>query len=1062
MSRLYLGDFNALEAALAEDVRAAKRHDPLAPVTVVVGSAAVASRLPRLLAVRLGGHANVRVVTVHRLATQLAAAGGLPAQRLLTTEGQARLVERIAGQIASRPGSYFGPVAGMPGLARAFLRSIEDLRQAGVSADSDWGPLHGGVADARAALCSYESALRVAGCADRAGAYWAALEAVKADSDAFQALVPVGARVMVYGLYDLPQSQRVLLSALAERRVVSAFLPYPAAGREYAEPGRQFFAGLGLKTVELASSAPPPTELLSVGDDEDEVLATARYIRQLTAAGVRYHQIAVVAPADERAQAVARGLGALGISVARRLPPCGGAVGRVLCLLEAAFPAAGRPWTRAGVIEHAAALAGAEDGLRAAEVASWTDESRRAGVVAADDWQRLADRRRYLTARLADLQAGSDDAEAPVSAGAAQAYRRSLQAVDSLMCFVEGLRAAVSALPEHAPWPQMAAALTSLAGARCAVATDDPALGALADLTSCGLIEDSVSLADAARVARDRLRRVTEAHGSVGRRGVAVLTPHEIRGLGFSVVIFTGLCSGGFPPAAAHDPVLPDAERRELARRLALPLTEVGGREREADMLCALARAAAADSFVGLVPRRDAAGAERQPSRVAVELAEGLIGRVAAAEDFLRAPLTGAPLRRVPSGVPPAVVSHGALRFPEGRRPADLRDLDVSLLAMLQQGLRGGSAAGPPRRYLEQVCGVRGARRLLGRRLAGVSSGVLAWDGVFHSRRARRTIAAAGLFSGPQAPTALQEYARCPFSYYVLAVLGVDPVEEPEALVEADRREVGKVVHRVLQRVFAAVAEGAGREAAVAMVPAIAEQECRRAELRGGVGLPLVWQAQSAQLAEDLTLAVAADRCWSEPAGPQPWQFELSFGDHAAPVVLHLADGRSVQFHGRMDRVDRSADGRRLLVLDYKSGKGKAEKEQVQAGRNIQLPVYQLACRALLAGGSDVQIGGAFRMVTRRREQAEVALTMAEAQAAQNLAVTVAATRRLVEAGVFPRVAASERMCEWCAAAYACDELQVASRSKREHPALAELARLRQPAEGANAPALTPDGEDSA
>ncbi len=133
VSRLYLGDFAALEAALAEEVRAAKERDALAPVSVVVGSAAVASRLPRVLAVRLGGHANVRVLTVHRLASQLAAAGGLPAGRLLTAEAQARLVERIVGQITSRAGSYFGPVAGMPGLARAFARSIEDLRQAGVS-----------------------------------------------------------------------------------------------------------------------------------------------------------------------------------------------------------------------------------------------------------------------------------------------------------------------------------------------------------------------------------------------------------------------------------------------------------------------------------------------------------------------------------------------------------------------------------------------------------------------------------------------------------------------------------------------------------------------------------------------------------------------------------------------------------------------------------------------------------------------------------------------------------------------------------------------------------------
>ena len=55
MNRLYLGGFDGLEAALAAEVQAAKASDALAPVTVVVGSAAVASYLPRRLAELLGG-----------------------------------------------------------------------------------------------------------------------------------------------------------------------------------------------------------------------------------------------------------------------------------------------------------------------------------------------------------------------------------------------------------------------------------------------------------------------------------------------------------------------------------------------------------------------------------------------------------------------------------------------------------------------------------------------------------------------------------------------------------------------------------------------------------------------------------------------------------------------------------------------------------------------------------------------------------------------------------------------------------------------------------------------
>jgi RecB family exonuclease len=1046
VNRLYLGGSEGLQAALSEEVRAAKLPDALAPVTVVVGSAAVASCLPRVLAARLGGLGNLRVVTLHRLAGQLAQVSGY-ADRLLTPEAQARLVERVVARVTSRPDSHFGPVAGMPGLGRAFLQSVEDMRQACVPAHADWGPLRGGLADAQAVLSAYEAALQAAGCTDRAGLLAAAAVSLAAAPQAVQSVLPADAPVLVYGLYDLPQSQRTFIGALAAVRPVSAFMPYPAAGRDYAGPGRRFFADLGLVEVELPPAAPAHTEALSVGDDEDEFLEVARRLRALQADGVGAHQVAVVAPTADRAQEIARGLLALRIPVARRLAPAGGAAARMLALLDAASPAGGRPWARSAVIDFAALVASAGAGFGPADVARWAEESRQAGVVAAEDWQRLADRRQRLVARLVDLQSGSEDGEAPVSSGALQAAQCSLAAVEGLASFVAELKTAAEALPGQASWPQTVAGLVSLAAGPGAVQPDDPVLGALAELQSCDLVEDKVALADAVRVVRDRLRRLTLSHGSVGRRGVAVLTPHEARGLRFQALVFTGLCSGGFPLAVGHDPVLPDPERRDLARRLKVALPEIGAREREADMLFALARDAAADSFVGLVPRRDASGAQRQPSRLAVELAEELNGRVAVAEDFLLAPVTGAAVRRVPSGALPVTVGPAGLSFPGGRRPADLRDLDIALLAALHQGDAGRSAAGAPRRYLEQVCGVGGARRLLGRRLAGASPGVLAWDGVFHSRAARRAVAAAQLFAGPQAPTTVQEYPRCPFSYYVLTVLGIEPVEEPKALVEADRREVGKVVHRVLQRVFAAVAEGAGRDQAVAMVASVAEQECAAAERRGGVGLPLAWQAQRAQLVEDLTLAVAADPCWSQPDGPQPSQFELTFGADKAPVQVQLADGRAMQFRGRIDRVDRSADGRRLRIVDYKTGKGATEREQVEAGRNVQLPVYQLACRALPGSTADVHIDCSFRMVTRRRAHVEVTLDADEAAVRADLADTAGSIRTLVESGVFPRVPASERMCEWCRARYACDELKSARQTKRHHPALAELARLRRPVE---------------
>ena len=183
-----------------------------------------------------------------------------------------------------------------------------------------------------------------------------------------------------------------------------------------------------------------------MGDDQDEVDEVARLLRATAAAGGRYHEVAAVAPSVQRADELARGLRALGFPVARSLPATEGGSARLTNLLETAFPAAGEAWGRAAVIAHATGLAVA-GALPEADVARWAEESRQAGVVAGDDWGRLARLQRWLAAMLGDLSAGREDDEAPSSAGRAASLQRRLDAVTGLAAFVQRLRSAVADLP---------------------------------------------------------------------------------------------------------------------------------------------------------------------------------------------------------------------------------------------------------------------------------------------------------------------------------------------------------------------------------------------------------------------------------------------------------------------------------------------------------------------------------------------------------------------------------------------------------------------------------------
>jgi RecB family exonuclease len=1046
MGSLATGSLAQLELSLASQVAAAKGSDPLARVTVVVGSGHVAASLPRTLARLLGGYANVRVVTLWELARELAAASGLGADQIIENEALECLVDAVMAQTIAGQGGYFAPVAAMPGLRHAFRRTLTDLREAGVTAAASWGRVSPAAAEVRRALHAYEDRLSRAGVADRAGVYDAATRHVRraGGTDARRAALGT---IFVYGLYDLPQCQRVLLAALADAAPLSAFVPLGERGSAYAAGGVRFFVRLGLPHRSLAAGPRSTAELVSVGNDEDEAVEVARRLQELVAAGARYHEIAVVAPSEEGADHLARRLLARGVPVARRLPLAGGSVARVSTLLQAAFPAKGPSWSRAAVIAHAAAMATSHPAeVRPAEVALWTDESRRARVVAGADWQRLTAHQRALAARCARLREGQEeeDDDTPLSAGALAQCERRAVAVTALQHFVERAQQTIAQLPQRADWPGMAEALTSLATGHCGLRDDDLVVRALADLRRCGRVQPVVTAADAARYALARLSRLKQPSSN---GGVAVLTPYELRCLRFPVVLFTGLSSGSFPAVVSQDPLLNDQDRRHLADHFGVLLADAVGREQEPDYLFELARQAAGSRFVALVPRRDASGKERQPSRLAIELAEELGGKLVVAEDLRRAPVAPGPLRRAPGGVQVASISASGVALAGGRLPADQRDLDVALLLSLHGASPGvPRVANAPRRYLEQVCGSAMARRLLGRRLAGASGGVLAWDGVLRGRRARRAIAAARLFDGPLAPTALQEYLRCPFAYYVLSVLRIQPTEDPETLPEADQRDLGIVAHEVLRRVFEAVSRGASKGAALAMVPTLVADECLRAQQRGRMGLPLAWQARQAQLTDDLLAAVGSDPCWSEADGPQPWRFELPFGNGERPVVLVLADGTCVGFRGRIDRLDRSPSGQQLRVLDYKTGKGETEKVQVDSGRNIQLPVYLLAARALVAPQTQASITCSFRMVTRRGSYAEVVLPADENLVGAGLADTVSSIRRLVMAGVFPRLPADAHACAFCRLRYACDELQSTMERKRGQAALGPLAQLRMPA----------------
>ena len=210
----------------------------------------------------------------------------------------------------------------------------------------------------------------------------------------------------------------------------------------------------------------------------------------------------------------------------------------------------------------------------------------------------------------------------------------------------------------------------------------------------------------------------------------------------------------------------------------------------------------------------------------------------------------------------------------------------------------------------------------------------------------------------------LSSYSLCPWGYFATYVLDLRPPLSVDRQMEP--QAAGLYCHAVLERVFTRLRDRLGE----AFVPAnvgdgelLAELDRAMADQDESIATrppayPALWRAQRSRIRDELIaylLELKSDR----PVGV-PIHLELAFGcgtdrlnscDPASrpePVTLDTPDG-PVRLRGQIDRVDRllDADPCGVMVIDYKTGR-LATKNDVQAGRSLQLPIYAWAAGQLL------------------------------------------------------------------------------------------------------------------
>ena len=201
----------------------------------------------------------------------------------------------------------------------------------------------------------------------------------------------------------------------------------------------------------------------------------------------------------------------------------------------------------------------------------------------------------------------------------------------------------------------------------------------------------------------------------------------------------------------------------------------------------------------------------------------------------------------------------------------------------------------------------------------------------------------------PVSPTSLESYGVCGYRYFCRSILRLNTVEEPEEREMMEAAGRGTLIHGILDAFFREQKER-GRPAPgeawtgedLARLLEIVEGHLAEAERRGLTGLDIYSEHERRTMRADLATFLEEDTAFRRRTGAVPSEFEAAIPETSIAGVT---------LRGYVDRVDRTPDGERAWVIDYKTGSTwdferiKDDNDPFAGGSKLQLPTYLEAAR---------------------------------------------------------------------------------------------------------------------
>jgi CRISPR/Cas system-associated exonuclease Cas4 (RecB family) len=876
--------------AVMRDIQASRRDDPLRPVTVITPSHAAAVQLRRRLAA-LGPYASVRFEPLPRIA-ELLGAGYLAANGLSPL---ARPIgDYVAEAVALESRGPLTGVADLPGYARVLRELFRRLRRGGIRSSRDVGgtPPRGLLTEMLRLYDSFRA--RTAAFYDEEDLLDGAAQAIQ--SGRAGALSDLG-DIYVMPPGPLTAAGTALLKAIADHAPRCQRLDEP--------------------------SAAPDMRFLLAPDPASEAREVVREVLSLLSSGAGLHEVAVFHGADSSYRRLLREAFAVAGVPAVPLPgvplielPAGRGVYALARLPDTDY-------ARTAVIDALSVapvkrrIPGEDGQLVPTMTTSWDRISRDAGVTRRTDvWrERLRAYIRDREAALRSLGGQEDEIRRRIVEREAEEAGRLLSALTALVQRLEPLK-------ESQPAGSFIESFTRIVDEYIEPSAEavEEVRREIEQLGTVEAVEGSFDLSRFVQALQANLEAAIVRPRGLGD-GIVIADYRLAAGMSFRHVVLCGAYEGVFPAGPGADVLVEDREWRWLKQQFP-HIEDAETRIRHAEEAAQRAVASAGDGDVlWSAPRYEAGGTrEYYPSPLMVRhFSEKAGRRVTGSELRVGRPVDGWH-RRTES--PMSAVLLGT--------PIDFSEVELRR-AVLDKRAGRSPQPGHPRYRALRMLRARRSRRFT--EWDGNVSGL--GDALLRS------------LQGRVSPTSLEHYAGCGFRYFCRSILRLNAVEEPEEREVLDPLMRGSLIHRVLDR-FYRDRRAEGRPSAgepwtredIDELMRILDEEMEEARTRGLTGLDIYSTHELRTIRADLRRFLEEDSLFRQETGGVPVEFEAE-----VPEV----EVAGVKLRGFVDRIDRTPDGAKAWVIDYKTGGSREFREMAEnplvGGTKLQLPTYLAAVK---------------------------------------------------------------------------------------------------------------------